>query len=270
MIKNPISQRAMVRNPLTVIAIFAGLAEVCATISLPNLDDAVQLKFVWFVMIFPILLVALFFFTLWKKHQVLYAPSDFQDETNFMQLWKPSTRPLISDGDVGDDDEDDGDKDDESDAEEKRRQSQDKRYSKIAEIRLAEDLALNRMGQEYGVVFSRNMEFSSRKDIRFDGLAENFSGPILVEVKYIHRSSGWQDNFIHQMIQLISAAFNIGPHNAKNTTFIIAIVFSNDLDNEEVEVAKSRLKRIRDDANLPITVELKFFDFDELKHGAEV
>jgi len=75
-----------IRNPLTVIGIFAAVAEVAATIALPQLDTNAQTTFVWFVMGFPLLLVLLFFATLNFNSKALYAPSDFRDEENFMNL----------------------------------------------------------------------------------------------------------------------------------------------------------------------------------------
>ena len=88
-------QIKQVSNPLTLIAIFASLAEIAATAVLPLLDGAVQGVFVWFVMLFPALLVILFFITLNCNHLVLYAPSDYADETNFL-------RALFGDERVGD------------------------------------------------------------------------------------------------------------------------------------------------------------------------
>ncbi|MEL7299682.1 MAG: hypothetical protein AAFM92_04790 [Pseudomonadota bacterium] len=82
---------AHVKNPLTVIAVFAALAETSSVIALPSLSDETQQLFVWFVMLFPVFLVSLFFLTLWLKHQVLYAPSDYQDEENFMAQVKPAS-----------------------------------------------------------------------------------------------------------------------------------------------------------------------------------
>jgi hypothetical protein len=73
-----------VSNPLTVIAIFAALAEVAGTIALATVNPELQQVFVWFVMGFPILLVVLFFATLNFNPKVLYAPSDFRDEENFL------------------------------------------------------------------------------------------------------------------------------------------------------------------------------------------
>lgn len=49
-----------VNNPLTIIAIFAGLAEIAGTIVLGVVDKSIQEMFVWFVMLFPMLIVLLF------------------------------------------------------------------------------------------------------------------------------------------------------------------------------------------------------------------
>ena len=79
-----IEKAKAVSNPLTIIAIFAGLAEIASTVALAALDSSLQVIFIWFVMGFPILLVLLFFATLNFNPKVLYAPSDFKDEANFM------------------------------------------------------------------------------------------------------------------------------------------------------------------------------------------
>lgn len=73
-----------VSNPLTVIAIFAAITEVGGTGVLPFLSQASQLRYIWFLMLFPSALVVLFFGVLWFKHRVLYAPSDFRDDQSFM------------------------------------------------------------------------------------------------------------------------------------------------------------------------------------------
>lgn len=75
-----------IKNPLTIIGLFAGIAEVAGTAVLPLVLAELQKFFIWYVMGFPVLLVVLFFFTLNKNPKVLYAPSDFVDEKNFMEL----------------------------------------------------------------------------------------------------------------------------------------------------------------------------------------
>ena len=74
-----------IRNPLTIIAIFAAIAEISGTAVLPFITDGNQGTYVWFLMIFPLLLIVLFFVTLNFNHKVLYAPSDFKNEENFFK-----------------------------------------------------------------------------------------------------------------------------------------------------------------------------------------
>lgn len=75
-----------ISNPLTIIGLFAGIAEVAGTVVLPLVSPDLQRVFIWYVMMFPILLVVLFFITLNLNRNVLYAPSDFSNEENFMKL----------------------------------------------------------------------------------------------------------------------------------------------------------------------------------------
>lgn len=73
-----------VSNPLTIIAIFAAIAEVGATVVLPFIPAQSQQIFLWFLIGFPTLLVLLFFLTLNFNHRVLYAPSDYREDSSFL------------------------------------------------------------------------------------------------------------------------------------------------------------------------------------------
>jgi len=75
-----------VNNPLTIIAIFAALAEIAGTVAIKLVNPELQYIFIWFVMLFPVLIVILFFLTLNFNPKVLYAPSDFRDEGNFLNV----------------------------------------------------------------------------------------------------------------------------------------------------------------------------------------
>lgn len=77
---------AKISNPLSVVAIFSGLAEAFATIALVNVPLEIQQIFVYFVMVFPILIVLLFFAVLNWNPTVLYAPGDFEDEAMYLEL----------------------------------------------------------------------------------------------------------------------------------------------------------------------------------------
>ncbi len=84
-----------VKNPLTVVALFAGFAEVSGTLILPLIERETQATYVWFLMGFPTLLILLFFAILNWNHTVLYAPSDFKDEENFTKFTKASPSAIL-------------------------------------------------------------------------------------------------------------------------------------------------------------------------------
>jgi hypothetical protein len=76
--------QAFIRNPLTVVGMFAGVAEVSGVWVLPRLSLDLQGAFIWFVMLFPALLVLAFFLTLNFNPKCLYAPGDFRDDAAFI------------------------------------------------------------------------------------------------------------------------------------------------------------------------------------------
>lgn len=73
-----------ISNPLTIIAGFSTLAEIAMVAALKIVDTPLQPIFIWFVMLFPAFLVLGFYLTLNFNSKVLYAPSDFKDESNYM------------------------------------------------------------------------------------------------------------------------------------------------------------------------------------------
>lgn len=73
-------------TPLSIIAIFASLAEISASIVLVQLPDALQGTLIYFVMGFPLVLILLFFITLWKDPSTLYSPIEYKNEENFVLL----------------------------------------------------------------------------------------------------------------------------------------------------------------------------------------
>ena len=65
-----------VSNPLTIIGIFAGVTETAGAVALPFLDGAVHAWYVGFLILFPVLLVVLFFTTLFVRPAALFSPDE--------------------------------------------------------------------------------------------------------------------------------------------------------------------------------------------------
>ena len=90
-----------ISNPLTIIAIFAALAEINATVSIGLIDKELQYIFIWFVIFFPTLLVLLFFLTLNFNTKVIYAPSDYRDDNSFYKtLIRKPDKEINTDKDI--------------------------------------------------------------------------------------------------------------------------------------------------------------------------
>ncbi|MCY0096090.1 tetratricopeptide repeat protein [Hoeflea ulvae] len=77
---------AVVRNPLSVIAMFVLLVEAISTITLVQVNDTPDIArpLVWFVVMFPTLIGILFFATIWWRHQYLYSPMEYRSDESFL------------------------------------------------------------------------------------------------------------------------------------------------------------------------------------------
>ena len=84
--KTSVKKINSISNPLTMVGIFAGLAETAGVVILPFLAEAYQKYFMWYVMGFPVLIVCLFFYVLVRHPENLYAPSDYRDEENYVRI----------------------------------------------------------------------------------------------------------------------------------------------------------------------------------------
>ena len=73
------------QTSLSIIAIFATLAETFGTIVLKFLPLEIQYIFVWFVIFFPVLLVILFFIILYKKPENFYSPYDYRSDEAYLK-----------------------------------------------------------------------------------------------------------------------------------------------------------------------------------------
>lgn len=77
---------AVVRNPLSVIAMFVVLVETISTVTLDRVVSSyyIAIPLVYFCVLFPTLVAVLFFVTLWWKHQFLYSPMEYRTDEAFL------------------------------------------------------------------------------------------------------------------------------------------------------------------------------------------
>lgn len=83
-----------ITNPISIIAVFALITETSAAVSLPFLDNEERKIYIWLLISFPFFLSFLFFITLNFNYRSLYAPSDFEDDKNFLKAFEETSPHL--------------------------------------------------------------------------------------------------------------------------------------------------------------------------------
>lgn len=77
------------RNPLGVIGLFIsliyGFANWMLGSSVSTLESTERLIIIWFIVIFPVLILAAFCYLVIKHHGKLYAPKDYKKDESFLQ-----------------------------------------------------------------------------------------------------------------------------------------------------------------------------------------
>jgi hypothetical protein len=84
--------KGLTRNPLGIIALFVSLIYALACLvlstSLNNLHaQEERLPLIWFIIIFPFLILIAFMYLVVNHHKKLYAPGDYKDEKNFVNAY---------------------------------------------------------------------------------------------------------------------------------------------------------------------------------------
>ena len=88
------SAKEFARNPLGIIALFIvlvyGFACLLFNATSINLSPAERSPLIWFIVIFPVLVLILFGWLVSRHHNKLYAPMDFRDDESFIKSFQQS------------------------------------------------------------------------------------------------------------------------------------------------------------------------------------
>lgn len=82
--------KGLTKNPLGIIALFIsmiyGFACLVLSTSLTNLhSENERLPLLWFIILFPLIILVAFIYLVVYHHEKLYAPSDFRDDGSFIE-----------------------------------------------------------------------------------------------------------------------------------------------------------------------------------------
>lgn len=265
-----------IKNPLTVIAIFAAIAEISGTLVLPFLSPEQQYIFVWFVIAFPFSLVLLFFATLNFNNRVLYAPSDFRDEGNFIKALQKATPKEKAEKlreELSFEPEEVGDGTPPADIRfsVKPPSDQELKYREILRRNaqtnyvLAEELVLNKLGSELDAEIARDLSIDSEHgSFIFDGICVLPGRIYGIEIKYYQSERLHRDKLTRTLDQIQRLVNGYKGRGKEEFTLILALV--TDAPLEKHETLKERAMAIIGKYNF--SIDLRIYSMAGLEREA--
>lgn len=86
------SAKELARNPLGIIALFIvlvyGFACLLFSVSASNIEPMERQPIIWFVVLFPVVVLFLFGWLVSRHHDKLYAPQDYRNDDSFLKTIK--------------------------------------------------------------------------------------------------------------------------------------------------------------------------------------
>lgn len=248
-------------NPLGIIALFIvlvyGIAALLLGVSAGTLQPFERLPIIWFLVIFPPIVLFTFAWLVSKHHGKLYAPRDFSDSTQFLQT-------LNRDGQVKKLNEEVKSLEDNTiSSTEKPNPHSLPRKDLMTRVLISEDLVLRELSSEFGLNINRQMGIGD--NIGLDGMFAKDGKGYGIEVKFI-RQIPHVYNAIKSLELIIS---NVNKYNWKNFNIILAAVID-DTTITNTNNIKDKIDKFTKESNMDITV--KYFIFSDLlsKYGIEL
>ena len=249
------------RNPLGIIALFIvlvyGIAALVLGVSGANLQAGERLPLVWFLVIFPVIVLAAFYRLVTHHHVKLYAPQDFPDKEGFFRALSPLEQKQKLDEEVQDANIKLGHGESDKILATQKQTDTTLEVFTRANIVLAEDLALREIESEFGGPVYRQVTIAQQFPV--DGLLTYRGNRIIVEVKYVRRS----------LMTLRSTLSRIGERFRTilrsvfpPSSFILAVVVE-DIPEEHRRSEIQQIEKLLSSLDPPI--QLRIYDFNALK-----
>lgn len=249
----------LARNPLGIIALFIvlvyGIAGLVLGVSSGNLEPSERQPLVWFLVIFPVVVLAVFYRLVTVHHVKLYAPHDFPDAEGFFRALTPSEQkarleqeiqeleavPALGEGEK-------------AVAVEMEGAGLIRGLSTRHAWVLAEEFAFRELESEFGVSIQRQVAVAG--DLGVDGVFLDKGKVRVVEIKFTRHP-----RLAHSVRRAAEQLGRIA-ENLKLPSFVVAIV----VEGASSEQLKRERERAEDQLrSMPFSAELRVYDFDELK-----
>jgi hypothetical protein len=252
------------RNPLGIIALFIvlvyGIAGLVLASSSGDLQAIERLPLVGFLVVFPVIVLIVFYFLVTRHHTKLYAPKDFPDPEDFIRVMTPAEQREnlereIEETSSGVELEIRKEQEQETVA----AATEDEAAVTTADLRsdwvLAEELAIREVQIEFGARVHRQVVVGPH--YAYDGVFLRGGKLTVLEIKYTRRLN-WSTTVKRAIEHLNRAAENVQPARAA-VLVIVTDGIPPEWRQREAEEARELLK------SSPMPIELLTYDFMDLK-----
>jgi len=268
----------LTHNPLGIIALFIVLVYAFASLVVgfgASLEPSQKTPLIWFLVLFPVLVLIIFAWLVSQHHMKLYAPTDYRDEKLFIYPISPEEQRLrlLAEADVIEaqepDTTNDGERPREKAVPETPVRDQERvstvppaRRSAVSKYLVAEDLALRQLEAELRQPIAKQVEvLTGNTRIVFDGLIQNHQEITGIEVKFISRPNASIDMIRSALFRFVDLYSRVKLTD-KDTSFKFILVLVTDFSGEELERFKTRIVEHISDV---VPLEWRFYSFADLK-----
>jgi len=250
------------RNPLGIIALFIvlvyGIAAFVLGVSSKHLESTERLPLIWFLVIFPVIVLVAFYWLVSRHHVKLYAPHDFPNEEGFFRALSPTEQKQKLENEIQSIDtkalEPTAGKEMTVEMEGGRAISSiSLRHSYV----LAEELAFREIESEFGVSVYRQVAIG--RDFGVDGIFYHKNLPVAIEVKYVRQD---KSDLSMTILREVERFRTVSQSTDKTISFLLALVCEG-LTEKQRDIKYQRKKVSFNKSDL--SVDIRIYDFNNLK-----
>lgn len=277
--------KGLARNPLGIIALFIaliyGFATLLLGIAAEKLAEAERCPLIWFIVLFPVMVLAVFYRLVTNHHGKLYSPRDYQNDRSFLDTLLPITpqAPSLRNTRI---DEEVEEIISTSASEDEFPPQQTTSTSKSFESRAsrsqiksleregirneyihAEQLALRKISAVLGTKVHQQVTIDQDSSTAFDGVAVQGNTMTFVEVKLLRRPFMPSVVVREVLYRAVIATNKVRKEAPNSKSELIFVVVTENMSPEDIGLAKNALSRLTNEA--PFPTRHLFFDISALQ-----
>jgi len=263
--------KGLTKNPLGIIALFIsliyGFASLVLGVSVKNMESNERLILIWFLVIFPVIVLIAFVYLVMYHHKKLYSPADFRDDKSFLETFNKEQK-IVSEFEEQKQEQVSKNKNEEKISIATKRKINKPEILEFNDFKAKylkiENLVIERIKRIYGENIKRNVRIKGLERAEFDGVIINDDEIIFIEIKYTV-SNHLNSSIIKRLKTIINQLEDFAQKSYINRkiTFYIYIVCETENINSLNAEKETIIKMLHSDL---INVKIELIDYKTLEN----